>query len=359
MGKDSKIINILSICFTVILFAGNTFNGDYNAYLWRYDSGQLEAFGRGFVLLANVCRDFSLTYNQFLAVICIPCYVAIYFVNLKFSSNFCVFIALYYSILVFYDINQIRNFIVATLLLIALYFLSQGRKIAFIFCVIIAATFHSIALIYLLVLFFDKERVNNKNTILFATLLSIGASVVVKALQGRYYIVRSIIFFLSSRAEKSVAYTASVINFGVLIPIAGFFCSVFLVVLGIKYLKKYNGYEKYTSIISVCYSALVLSLITLPLNMIDLTFDRILRNFNFLFYIFAGIVIKNFEDYKNENTYIERDHSIKVIVYKDQIFYFIFLCAYSLIWTVGTIMRYNGFEILESSRILNNNIFFR
>ena len=42
---------------------------------------------------------------------------------------------------------------------------------------------------------------------------------------------------------------------------------------------------------------------------------------------------------------------------KPILLFYSFLIIFSLVWTLGTIYRYNGFEETEYEMILNNNIF--
>lgn len=137
--KSYKIVNIITFIFIIVLFAGNTYNGDYNAYVSAYTYNyRIEEFEYGFQIFMQICRILGLTYNQFLLVLALIGYGLIYNVLLKYSKSISVFVSLYFAILIFYDINQIRNFLGVAILFFACAKLQENKKIAYIILIVSA-----------------------------------------------------------------------------------------------------------------------------------------------------------------------------------------------------------------------------
>ena len=91
-----------------------------------------------------------------------------------------------------------------------------------------------------------------------------------------------------------------------------------------------------------------IGLLIFPFILVNLTFDRVYRNFNYLYYILAAITMKE----------------IRVSVYRDnrrwrikELLYFLFIIVYGLVWHYGTLYRYGTYPT-EIQLILENNFFF-
>lgn len=340
--RNNKVVVALSAIFLIVLFCGNNLNRDYINYMTTYYSRDLSTYDIGFQLIGNICINLKMSYNAFLSTIIIPCYLIIFFVLYKAKTNFHMFFSLYFVFLVFYDITQVRNFIVSALLTLGIFYLYKKRNILFLITIGIASLFHSIALFYLPLLFIVKIPKNKKLYLFLATYVIL-AIFILKFIVSNSDIIGKIIQLFSNN-EEVIIYGTSIINFGFLIPITYFLFNIFLVIFSKQLLLKIGNYEKNSKLIEICISTLILSTIFIPLLTVNLTFDRIFRNFSILYYILAGVVMNELIQARKQNR-------------KPILLFYSFLIIFSLVWTLGTIYRYNGFEETEYEMILNNNIF--
>lgn len=340
--KNIKSIIVLSIIFLIILFGGNTLNRDYLNYKTVYDLGDLSIYDIGYQLIGNLCIKLKMSYNSFLLVLIIPCYASVFYVAYKMKTNFHVFFGLYLTFLVFYDITQVRNFIVVALLTLGTYFIYQKRYIPFIVIIIIASFFHSIALFYLPMIIIDKIP-KTKKLYKHLAIYALSTIFVLKLIVSNSDIIGRIIQLFSNN-EEVIIYGTSNINFGFLVPITYFAFNILLITYSRKILISIGKHDENSRFIEVCINTLILSMIFVPLLTVNLTFDRVFRNFSLLYYILAGVIMNELLNNREKNKkYITS--------------FFGFLVIFSLVWTLGTIFRYNGFNEAEYEMILNNNMF--
>lgn len=338
--RNRKSIIIISFIFLIIMFCGNTFNRDYWGYRSMYDIGDLSTFDVGFQFVGNICIRLNLHYNIFLSILIIPCYSLLFYVLYKMKTNIHLFFSMYFFFLVFYDITQIRNFIASILLTFALYMLFCERKKMFFLTIFIASAFHSIAFFYIVLPFIYKWQ-NNKKFIYFLLGYSITAPFLLKIIASNSDIIGKIIQLFSNNDEV-IIYGITQINFGFLVPIFYFLFNVLLVFISRKILIKINKYEEYSKFVDICIGTILFSMLIIPLLTVNLTFDRVFRNFSFLYYILVGLVMNEL--------------LINEIINKKIInLYTTFLVLFSIVWTCGTIYRYNGFSDTEYRFILENN----
>ena len=365
-GKSSKALNIISFVFLLIVFAGNTLSHDYLGYLRYYDSGLfLDRFQFGFAYLGYLCHELGLSYNQFVLVLITPCYLLIFYLIKKFDSNASIFISLYFASLLFYDINQIRNFASTSFVTLAFYFLisknSNKNRMLFAICILLASTFQSIALVYIFLVFFKLDKSPSIHVILVAAFVAVFGSIIIKLAGGRIDLIAGAISILSPNPEASDSYSTVGVGFGILIPILCLGCNAALVLLSARILESGGSAdERNNRLINLNKYLLLLGLLVIPLCFVNLTFDRIIRNTNFLVYILAGVSI-SFWSKENRNTKGPEDKPRLIKRYSMDTFksyYLLALVLYSLIWAVCTEFRYNGLSQLEAVLILSNNMFF-
>ena len=345
LQKKSKIVNFLTIVFLFVLFCGNTLNGDYWAYKWRYDAGEFNTFEIGYRTIATFCRNQGLSYNAFITVLVVPLYILLIYHIKKTGINLSIFFSLYFSILVFYDINQVRNFVVVVILTVSMLFLMQGKKAIFIMGIAFSALFHSIAIVYFILLFIDEKKIL-KEKYYYLIIFIISSICITLKVYGESLPIISWIISPMSENQGSVVYGETIMGIGFIIPFICYFANLFLVIYSKKIIVKNNRYEENKLLVDMCYKAIIASAFFLPLTILNLTFDRIFRNFNFIVYILVGITISCFNKQNLRHTS------------KTKIKYWGALVIYCIIWSFGTVMRYNGFNQLEWDLILHNNIFF-
>ena len=147
MGRRNRYIEIVSLAIIMILFFGNYSNGDYLGYARRYYAGTLfNEFEGGYSLIGSALNYFGVHYNFFVTVIALPAIFLICIITKKYTRSLHVFFVLWPGILLFYDIDQIRNFIVSVFLIFGVYCLCKHNKIGFVIAMLLASLFHKIAI---------------------------------------------------------------------------------------------------------------------------------------------------------------------------------------------------------------------
>lgn len=347
--KKSYIVEALTCLFVIILFCGNTSNGDYLAYSRRYYAGGLGDYEFGFSIVGNLCNSLGISYDWFKSLIYIPCLIALYVLCNRYIGELHGFILLYFSILIFYDIVQIRNFVAAVMLLIGISCLIDGKKTRYLIVILVAISFQSVALIYLPLVFVDPKRVSQIKYGLVIAFVSMSLSIVV-LLNGKQIPFLGEVLELITGSTEKLFYLTTRINWGFLIPWGLHFLNIVLVLYSENLLR--NGrivlLEHQEKVLYWSKTTMYIGLLIFPFILVNLTFDRVYRNFNYLYYILAAITMKE----------------IRVSVYRDnrrwrikELLYFLFIIVYGLVWHYGTLYRYGTYPT-EIQLILENNFFF-
>ena len=342
LNKKSKIIIGFSWLYTVVLFAGNTMNGDYIPYLKPYLSHDLSEFEIGYRAIGTIFSNAGIPYNFFVLFIVLVGYLILGSVWIKSKLNMHVFFALYYPILVFYDINQVRNFVLAVLLTSAIINLLNGKKIKYILEIILASTMQSLALVYMPLVgmgkSINKRRKKIYIIIYFAIIISLLVFINGKKIPLLY---DAFEIYFGKNSEKLRYFKADNMKWGFLLTYVLQIVNVGLMTLSTNNLKINRvSQEKYLfakSIEQINY----FGFLVFPLLLINLTFYRVFRNFSFLNYMVIAITIDSFYSSKKQK--------------KQR--YYIYLGAvllYCIIWKYGIIIKYGGES--QINMILNNNI---
>ncbi|MEY8375133.1 EpsG family protein [Lachnospiraceae bacterium 56-18] len=345
--KKNRFVAGISFIFLLILFAGNTLNGDYYSYLYPYLEKDFSDFEIGYQIIASIFSGANLNYNIFLLFVGISCYgLIIYIFNKKFGSSLHVFFSLYFPIILFYDINQIRNFILTVFLIFAISLLFRGKKIWFVTLLFIASLFQMLALAYIPLAFLveenDNRKYRQKNLIKIIVILSMILSILTFFNGKRIPFLYSFFsIILGENSEKLVYFSSNTMQWGFVLTYIMQFANVILILNSYRNLKINNvDREKqkfvFNSLIVNCYG-----FVTFPFLMINLTFYRVFRNFSFLNYIVVALTISSFY---NSNHAKSRRY----------ILYIIQIALYCLIWKYGIIIKYG--EPLQIEMILNNNL---
>lgn len=161
--KKSTLLSLLLFITLWILFGFNTENADYRFYELMFN-GAINIPDRGFEFLLGFFNLIGFTYQQFLIVITLICYVIIFISIKRYTENLSYVMALYFIFPFMFDVVQIRNFIALTILLYGLQYLFTNNKtdiFKYICFVLVASTIHFAFLFYLvliLVKFFSSWK---------------------------------------------------------------------------------------------------------------------------------------------------------------------------------------------------------
>lgn len=119
--------------------------------VWPYD------FEPGFFLFTKLCAFFQLSDTAFLFVVAVAIYVPVFLLIKDYSSDMFLSVVVYFGIGLFaYSLGIFRQMIALSICLVGLRFLLNGNNLLFTIFVLIAAAFHTSALMFGLLWFYNK-----------------------------------------------------------------------------------------------------------------------------------------------------------------------------------------------------------
>lgn len=284
--KKSKAIYIIFLALLLLMFCQVTTSnyqhldykrGDNEAYEQWYNllrSGsivnlkQSKSVEKGFTLYTFFLAKIGLPYGLYMAVTFILGILLSFFTIRKITSNYSLILGLYYCYYFLFDIQQIRNFLAISISLFAIQFLKDKKIVTYVLLILLAASFHVSALAFLLFLlinlpnykYFSKLFIEI-SALLFAILsvLNIAGANVMKRLANVLNLGSYQLYFGD--------------NFNVLRPFIELTFFVYMAIMVYSALKTEQEDEWGTFIISLT----AISFLFLPLMLISMTMDRILR----------------------------------------------------------------------------------
>lgn len=357
--RSNIIVALTSFGILMIIFCFSYHNADYIVYedlyhaLKKTTNYSLEALDifplvgylrtdYGYVFITKVFYDLGFSYFDY-RVITIGVFFVVIFLISKRIVDFPIFVLLLYFIYpAFVDVVQIRNWYVEIFLLAGIYWMASGEKyrnLVFVLFIILAATIHVAALVYLpfvLFLYIREYKYGNG-------LLSIMCCVGILSPLWANLIIAQVPFFLDLAISSNiggmnyltdpigvrhfVAYVAVMVMCGTMYFIKKQYEKGVLSLDNIK--KRY---------IYLVYDISVYFLVLSPLYSLSKELGRVPRNAVLLFYIALAIYITN----------IKSTHTKTVIV----VLSVIFAAAY------GYVDFYMSVGAAEVHKILQNNIVF-
>lgn len=284
--KKSKVIYIIFLALLLLMFCQVTTSnyqhldykrGDNEAYEQWYNllrSGsivnlkQSKSVEKGFTLYTFFLAKIGLPYGLYMAVTFILGILLSFFTIRKITSNYSLILGLYYCYYFLFDIQQIRNFLAISISLFAIQFLKDKKIVTYVLLILLAASFHVSALAFLLFLlinlpnykYFSKLFIEI-SALLFAILsvLNIAGANVMKRLANVLNLGSYQLYFGD--------------NFNVLRPFIELTFFAYMAIMVYSALKTEQEDEWGTFIISLT----AISFLFLPLMLISMTMDRILR----------------------------------------------------------------------------------
>lgn len=273
--KKKIIVIIFSIIFLSLIFGGNNFNPDYDAYLLNYQlletgSSYFE-FAPLFDILMKMGIIIGLEYNEFLTIICLILY-SILFVFLYKKNNYKVheIIVFYVFFSFFIDVIQVSNFISNIFAIISVYMMydyknSHNRKQLFISCffLIVAVGFHFSSAILIPLYFFIKLK-KYKNLLLAVILFTFIDTFLGHIITNS---ILKVIPFIGNTNELS--FYISYINSGY-----GFILYLMVILLLIALVKYYGHEEKNSDSLNFLEYVIMLSPV---MSLSNITYMRFIR----------------------------------------------------------------------------------
>lgn len=161
VSKRSRFVFLNLLIFMWVLFGLNSWNADYFGYQQTYNSiginnafeSYFQEFEIGYKFVCRVAYKFGFDYNLFLATFSIIGLLLITSTIFKYTKRRSYVLGLYFLYPFMMDIVQIRNFMAMAIILFAFRYLISNRKvdkIKYIFFVLIASTFQTVGIFYLI-----------------------------------------------------------------------------------------------------------------------------------------------------------------------------------------------------------------
>lgn len=284
----------------------------------------------GYTFITWEYARMGVPFSGFMASVFVFCSFMCYLTFKEISNNYSYFLILYFGYYFLYDIQQIRNFIGVSIILFAVKKLKDGKKILYCVLTFIATTIHTSMIVFLVFIIAEsKSALKHKKT--FIKIIGF----IMFFLVGSNFIGLNIVKKVASLLFSS-GYLSDKFNpFRPLIEVAMFLC--YTKIVGEVY-KSTN--DEWASFI---YRLNVISLSFLPLIMISMTMDRLLRPILLLDYILFSKYNSSIL-HKGSVIYISRNliSIVKIIVMTSLMTFFFSKTLFVWIFDSNTFLQWLG-----------------
>ena len=274
--------------------ASKYFNGDIDpmsALYFHYNTDL------GYTLTNHIFYSWGFDYWEYKLFIVVLSLCLIWFIIRRLTLSVGIVLVFYYLYPFYFDVPQIRNYIVEVILLAALavYKNKLSRKLAGLGLVLLAATFHKIALAYLVVYMvmilceYHSGRKMMKYLLLVGAAMPLYAGSIIGSLGD-------ISFFIASMDSfaQYAGYANTEMRLGFLIP----YFHVISLTTAVWYIKKHfepqNDRQK--DLLQILFMAYLGMILLLPLMAIHGDFNRIPRNLLLPTYIVVAMYLQQITD---------------------------------------------------------------
>lgn len=333
--KKQRAPGIAGVAFIIIFFM-MTYNADgpdLHNYMYGYSNsikGNTGFSEWGYNILMRLGNLLGFSFYSFRAVITVVCLHLLHRTIKFYHANENSLIGLYMLFLFFMDTIQLRNFVVESVLLYATRFLFDKRRfstVKYIFCIAIAALFHSIAGIYLLLLLCKiVRRRKTYSTILFFSV----------AMFVFFFVFRNslsdIVLWITQLTGVKTSYSNTVARIGFIPILCMYFGSLLVMLIGQKQLSDLTLQQ----IINI---HIVLSLV-MSLLLINCNFYRIFRNILFLTLIWFNVMTQRLHEQHRHSGFLS-----------------VCMVGLNAAWWITDVVLYNDFADIVLP-ILKSNLLF-
>ena len=312
--KKSKLVFAISFVFLFVLFIGYGNVGyqthhDLSIYIDVYNnSDETRSMEIGYHLLMLVGRFFDLDFFTFKAVVTVLSFGLIIYSVLLYTRNFHLFLAMYAMFSLINDTERFRNFIAIAIVFYAvtnwLFIEKKHNKIIYIFLILIASTFHTSMLFYLILLIVgNRQNVKVVNLVLMFTTV---ACLILFMNDNKIPFTQYIIDHVNN--AKLIRYLKnSGTNFGFLMPVVLHSYKFLLVYITRRIVLSGRitqiPSEKDMIFINSAYTVNKILFTVFPLAMLQLIFSRLFYGFLIIDYVYFSIIF----------TYIKTDTKVKAL----------------------------------------------
>lgn len=317
--KNSRLIFLTTLALLIIIFAGNTDNGDRYLYLLNYNSlisptykGEFEV---GYQMLARICVQLGLTYNQFLLIVVFIGLSLISSTIKMFTPKISYVIALYFIYPFLWDVVQIRNFLAMSIIIFGMRYIINNKKnyFKYVVCVLIATSVHTSSIFYLFILLIKVK--NTKKLFIITLITTVSSIVFMPKILGILSIFVSVDKIEAYTQTKTSGITKSFVIFY-------YIYLIILVKYSVNLIKKYNCDDEKPINHTVKYKfgkfsinrrirnidensvlkLVIISMLGIYFLLQNLNFIRIYRNLYIIYYILFSICLSKMK--KDKKYYI-------------------------------------------------------
>lgn len=342
VGTVRKKNTLLAILAFVVIFIIMTYNSDgpdINNYIFGYvnsTSGETSFAEIGYNSLMRLGAKFDLGFYAFRSIISLISLFLLHSTIKFYKVNENCILGLYMFFLFFMDTIQMRNFVVEILFIFSTRYLYNDKRFStlkYLLCIFIAALFHAIAPVYLILLF--CKYVHNRKVYSAMFVFSICSFLFFTLFRSS---LNGIVIFVTSMAGVKMSYSYTATRYGFIPIICIYFGCLFIMLYNIK---RIGVIDKKSELIlrSTLNMHIVVALL-LPLILINTNFYRIFRNITLLTLIWLC---------RLQNTLVNnraRNLSIPML-----------MIIITAIWWIIDVVLYNSIEWIIVP-IFDNNLLF-
>lgn len=296
------ILSIILLIGMWILFGFNTYNADFNTYRRIY-SGYYPNHEWGFIWICNFFYHCGISFQHFRIILSFIL-IYIFYITLKsYSKDTFIILLLYFLFPFALDCVQLRTTIANIIILMAIRVLLSGKKgtkICFAMMVMLAASMHYFAYIFLILLLSPK-KISRKN---FLYLFS-GAMFLLFVISYTDFFPKIVqVLFASTKVNETFMQRA---RLGVIIPIGIQITSFVLFYLSLLRCKNVNiTYDGITGLRcqKYIYNINILMFILIPMYVFSANFFRVYRMIQILNNIFIIEVILRTGKWNGKSKYL-------------------------------------------------------
>lgn len=295
--KKSKLITLLTFAVMVTIYFLNTTSGDYENYLWEYNTSSYYTVESGFTWIMKIASSCSLSFNQFQGIVCTISLLLVFYVFKHYSENYHLFFSVYFIYQYFYDIDSLKNFLARAILLLAIYMLIEGKRKHFIFTLLIGLLIHRTLIIYLPLALFNPERGFSRKSMKYCSIAVVVLCFVIFVLHSRFEFLGSFLMVALERDNlnaKLNTYLTRSTQFGFLIYFVLHACDIFLVWRS-KRFSEFVGEEQTDRLCQFTWFINLYVVMFFPLIMINNVFFRLFNNIILLNFILYSRIADSYE----------------------------------------------------------------
>ena len=340
-----RIRSNLVLFFNIIVFSF-IYSGNIRediSDLYRYKLQYLNQYSwfqeKGYSFFSYIASKIGIPFNLYLLIIFLMFIIALLFFCRKYQCNYSVFFLMFSLFYFFFVMEVLRFFLALSMLIIGSRFLIDGKKLAFIFFVLLATSFHLTFIIFFLLLVTTCEKFSNKfyyiyvSFFMLISVLTILNGMQVPFISGVFNILSS--SFLDSKnlsfyngmiaAKNSWIYTTLYyfLNFLLL------YISKKLIVFAKTEVNKKNITD-ISKLYMFCFRSNCLFSIVMPFSMMSPTYFRIIFVITLIIFILLSSIIGELYNSKFNNGKIYINNS--TVIKDSTINLFIIITAWSVVW---------------------------